>query len=178
MHGRKEKGSGNGDQTGGNVSRVISRTSESHAFRCSSVLVTINAKHPAPERLHTAERDDAVLPDPFERVAEDLLLPFRGCVGRVEDQHCLCHKEPDGNTFTGIRFSKPVGNARAENPVDPAFEDRRWHPPPVGMDEDDPVRCPRSPGNAGQLPGGAGHRGESRHTGAADRTAPGKGRGR
>jgi len=37
----KEKGSGNGDQTGGNVSKVISRTSESHSFRCCSVLVTI-----------------------------------------------------------------------------------------------------------------------------------------
>ena len=100
-----------------------------------------NAEHSPVKERHSAKGDDAVFPDPFERIPKGLLLPFNRSIGRVENQCRLYSENSHGYAFTWIRFSKPVGNTRAENPVNPAFHDRRWHSPPVRMDENDPVRC-------------------------------------
>jgi len=41
--------------------------------------------------------------------------------------------------LSGISFRKPVRSPRAEDPVNPAFQDRRRHSPPVRMYDDQAI---------------------------------------
>ncbi len=94
-----------------------------------------------------AECKDAVLPEPFEWVTEDLNLPLPWGVGRVKDNGGFCFQESCRNSITRICLRELVRNSRAKDTVNPAFQDRGGHPPPVGMDNNDPVGC----GNLGAM---------------------------
>lgn len=88
-----------------------------------------------------AEAADIVFPESFERIAKDFLFTVRRGIGRIDDQCGLCPEKANGNAFPGITLKESVCNPRVENAIDEACEDRRRHPPPVRVDEDDPVRC-------------------------------------
>jgi hypothetical protein len=97
---------------GGNVSRVILRTSVSQVFHCSSVLFTITpnirrrkARMPQNETMQSLHSRSSGSPKTSRSRSS-------GMFGYVEDHHGLWNREPDRNTFTAVRFREQGDNAR------------------------------------------------------------------
>ena len=86
-----------------------------------------------------AEPEDAPLPEHLQGIAEGRKLPLLGGVGGVEDQSAPRLQEADGDALAAVPLQKLVGDSRPNDTIDPALQDRWRLPPPVGVDDDDPL---------------------------------------
>jgi hypothetical protein len=90
--------------------------------------------------LYAAKLQNASLPQPVERIAEDLHLALRKRVRSIEDDRRLCPQQPDRHALSAIAFKELVRHAGAENPVDPPLHCRGRLAPPVGVHDDQSLR--------------------------------------
>ena len=120
-----------------------------------------NAEHAAVKIGYPAKTEDAILPDCFQGVAENLPFPRYCRIRRIEDKGGFGSQQSLRYTRSGIAFEKLIGDARPNNPVHPSFQYRRRLTPPVRMDNDYPVgggdfpamfrNCRRQPGVFGDF---------------------------
>jgi len=90
--------------------------------------------------LYAAEAKDAAHPEGLERIAEDSRLAILVRIRGGEDDSRLRPQQALGNTFAAVTLEKAVRNLGTDDAIDPTLENRRRLPPPVGMDDDDPLR--------------------------------------
>ena len=65
-----------------------------------------HAKHDSVKNAHSAKIKYTILPDTFQRIAEDVFFPLLWRIGCIEDQRGFGFQEADGQTSAVVAFRK------------------------------------------------------------------------